>query len=53
MKTWKLEYWLDGVHCTEYVQGDTKMEARGVIVRRYKKQIDFISVTVVEEVETA
>ena len=51
MKLWELIYWHDGVHCTECQWGATKMQARSVIVQRYKCQIDFISVTVVEEAE--
>lgn len=37
---------LDGVEVTERANGITKMQARGVIVGRYKRQIDFISVKV-------
>ena len=51
MKLWELIYWHDGVHCTECQWGATKMQPRSVIVQRYKCQIDFISVTVVEEAE--
>lgn len=48
MKIWELVYWLDGVEVTERVNGVTKMQARSVIVQRYKRQIDFISVEVSE-----
>ena len=49
MKLWELIYIDNGVHMTERAYGVTKMQARGVIVQREKRQIDFISVTVVEE----
>lgn len=48
MKIWELVYWLDGVEVTERVNGVTKMQARSVIVQRYKRQIDFISIEVSE-----
>ncbi|WP_218689078.1 hypothetical protein [Psychrobacter sp. BF1] len=44
MKFWELTYVLDGVHYVERQQGVTKMQARSVIVQRYKRQIDFKSV---------
>lgn len=40
---------LDGVEVSERAAGITKMQARGVIVGRYKRQIDFVSVKEVEE----
>lgn len=48
VKMWELIYMLDGVEVTEPVKGVTKMQARGVIVGRYKRQIDFVSVKEVE-----
>ena len=51
MKLWELVYWYKGQHITEHQKGVTKMHARSVIVRRYKCQIDWISVTVVDESE--
>ena len=53
MKTYELVYWYKGVHTTEHQPGVTKMQARSVIVQRYKCQIDWVSVTVVDESEVA
>ena len=44
MKTWELIYVIDGSRISELVQGVTKMQARSVIVQRYKQQINFKSV---------
>lgn len=48
MKLWELIYCKDGVEITERVEGETKMEARGVIVRRYLCEIKFESVKEIE-----
>jgi len=53
VKLWELVYWYKGQHITENQQGVTKMQARSVIVQRYKCQINWISVTEVSEVEIA
>lgn len=44
MKLWELTYVSDGVEVSERIQGATKMQARSIIVQRYKRQIDFKSV---------
>ena len=40
----------DGVTMVERVEANTKMEARGVLVRHYLRQLDLVSV---EEVEVS
>ena len=44
MKTWQLIYVMNGSQVEEHIKGDTKREARSVIVQRYKQQINFKSV---------
>ncbi len=48
MKLWEITHIIDGSYMVEYVHGDTKMEARGVLVRLYKRQLDLVSVVEVE-----
>ncbi|MGO3281560.1 MAG: hypothetical protein ACTIKC_02070 [Psychrobacter sp.] len=51
MKIWELAFYDEGVYCTEYHYGTTRMEARGHVVRRLKRQVKFEVERVVEEVE--
>ena len=44
MKLWEITHVIDKVTMVERVEADTKMEARSVIVQRYKQQINFKSV---------
>lgn len=53
MKLWELSFYDEGVYCTEYHYGATRMEARGHVVRRLKRQVKFEVERVVEEVEEA
>lgn len=48
MKLWEITHIMDGVTMVERVKADTKMEARGVLVRHYLKQLDLVSVVEVE-----
>lgn len=52
MKLWEITHKMeDGSYMVERVYGDTKMEARGVLVRMYKRQLDLVSVVEISEVE--
>ena len=48
MKTFEITHVIDGVTMVELVEANTKMEARGVLVRHYLKQLDLVSVVEVE-----
>lgn len=48
MKLWEITHIIKGVTMVERVEADTKMEARGVLVRHYLKQLDLVSVVEVE-----
>lgn len=48
MKIWEITHIMDGVTMVERVEADTKMEARGVLVRHYLRQLDLVSVVEVE-----
>lgn len=48
MKLWEITHIMDGVTMVERVEADTKMEARGVLVRHYLRQLDLVSVVEVE-----
>ena len=48
MKLWEITHIMKGVTMVERVEADTKMEARGVLVRHYLKQLDLVSVVEVE-----
>lgn len=48
MKTFEITHIMEGVTMVERVEADTKMEARGVLVRHYLKQLDLVSVVEVE-----
>ena len=48
MKLWEITHIMDGVTMVERVEANTKMEARGVLVRHYLKQLDLVSVVEVE-----
>lgn len=41
MKLWELAFYDEGVYCIEYHYGSTRMEARGNVVRRLKRQVRF------------
>ena len=53
MKLWEITHVLDGVTMVERVKADTKMQARGVLVGHYLRQLDLVSVEMVEESEVA
>ena len=44
MKKWEITHIIKGVTMVEYVLADTQMEARGVLVRHYLKQLDLVSI---------
>ena len=48
MKLWEITHIMDGVTMVELVEAGSKMEARGVLVRHYLKQLDLVSVVEVE-----
>ena len=48
MKLFEITHIMDGVTMVERVKAGTKMEARGVLVRHYLKQLDLVSVVEVE-----
>ena len=48
MKIWEITHIMDGVTMVERVKAGSKMEARGVLVRHYLKQLDLVSVVEVE-----
>ena len=48
MKLWEITHIMEGVTMVERVEADTKMEARGVLVRHYLRQLDLVSVVEVE-----
>lgn len=48
MKLWEITHIMKGVTIVERVEADTKMGARGVLVRHYLKQLDLVSVVEVE-----
>ena len=48
MKIFEITHVIEGVTMVERVEADTKMEARGVLVRHYLRQLDLVSVVEVE-----
>lgn len=48
MKIWEITHIMGGVTMVERVEAGSKMEARGVLVRHYLKQLDLVSVIEVE-----
>ena len=48
MKLFEITHIMDGVTMVERVKAGSKMEARGVLVRHYLKQLDLVSVKEVE-----
>ena len=48
MKLWEITHIMGGVTMVERVEAGSKMEARGVLVRHYLKQLDLVSVVEVE-----
>ena len=50
MKLWEITHVVNGITMVERVEAGSKMEARGVLVRHYLRQLDLVSV---EEVEVA
>ena len=48
MKIFEITHIMEGVTMVERVEADTKMEARGVLVRHYLRQLDLESVVEVE-----
>ena len=53
MKTFEIAHVIEGVTMIERVEADTKMQARSVLVNHYKRQLDLVSVELVEESEVA
>ena len=51
MKLWEITHVMKGVTMVERVEADTKMQARGVLVNHYKRQLDLVSVELIEESE--
>lgn len=50
MKLFEITHIMGGVTMVERVEAGSKMEARGVLVRHYLKQLDLVSVVEVEGV---
>lgn len=50
MKLWEITHVVGGITMVERVEAGSKMEARGVLVRHYLRQLELVSV---EEVEVA
>lgn len=48
MKLWEITHIMKGVTMVERVEAGSKMEARGVLVAHYLKQLDLVSVVEVE-----
>ena len=48
MKLFEITHIMKGVTMVERVEAGSKMEARGVLVRHYLKQLDLVSVVEVE-----
>ena len=48
MKLFEITHIMGGVTMVERVEAGSKMEARGVLVRHYLKQLDLVSVVEVE-----
>lgn len=48
MKLFEITHIMDGVTMVESVEAGSKMEARGVLVRHYLRQLDLVSVVEVE-----
>ena len=48
MKLFEITHIIKGVTMVERVEAGSKMEARGVLVRHYLKQLDLVSVVEVE-----
>ena len=44
MKLFEITHVIEGVTMVERVEADTKMQARGVLVNHYKRQLDLVSV---------
>ena len=53
MKTWEITHVVEGVMMVERVEADTKMQARSVLTNHYKRQLDLVSVELVEVSEVA
>ena len=48
MKLWEITHIMGGVTMVERVEAGSKMDARGVLVRHYLRQLDLVSVVEVE-----
>jgi len=48
MKLWEITHIVEGVTMVERVNADTKMQARGVLVGHYKRQLELVSVELLE-----
>ena len=53
MKIFEITHVVEGVTMVERVEAGSKMEARGVLVRHYLRQLELVSVEVVDEAEVA
>lgn len=49
MKLWEITHVIGGITMVERVEARSKMEARGVLVRHYLRQLELVSVEEVEE----
>ena len=49
MKLWELAFYNHGTYCIEYHWGYTRMQARGQVVQRLKRQVDFEIERIVDE----
>lgn len=49
MKLWEITHVIGGITMVERVEAGSKMEARGVLVRHYLRQLELVSVEEVEE----
>lgn len=53
MKIFEITHVIECVTMIERVEADTKMQARSVLTNHYKRQLDLVSVELVEESEVA
>lgn len=53
MKIFEITHIMKGVTMVERVEANTKMQSRSVLTSHYKRQLDLVSVELVEESEVA
>lgn len=49
MKLWEITHVIGGITMVERVEAGSKIAARGVLVRHYLRQLELVSVELVEE----